>query len=262
MGKTVTFEIWDGISVITLNRAERRNAFTVELISELVEQVAACEMDQRIKVVVLTGAGKCFCAGDDPEGDPLFELDNALDREKYIRMAQQIPLMLHRMPHPVIGAIRGVACGAGLDLALGCDIRIAAEDALFGSMFAHAGLMPHMGGTYFLPRVIGMCRAMDMLFSGDLIDAAEAYRIGLVNKVVPVSELMDITMEMAGRYARRSGQSYRLTKWAVYRGSEISLSAALEHECFGQNLLLGTKDGREAARAFSKGRSQKNVTSI
>ena len=255
MGKTVTFEIWDGICIITLNRPERRNAFTVELISELVEQVAACEMDQRIKVVVLTGAGKCFCAGDDPEGDPLFELDNAPDREKYIRMAQQIPLMLHRMPHPVIGAIRGVACGAGLDLALGCDIRIAAEDARFGSMFVSAGLMPDMGGTYFLPRVVGMCRAMDMLFSGDLIDAAEAHRIGLVNKVVPVSELMDQTLEMAGRYAQGPGQAYKLTKWAVYKGLEIGLSAALEHERFGQNLLLGTDDVREAALSFSEKRA-------
>jgi len=254
MGNTVTWENRDGIGIITLNRPEKRNAFSAELISELSEQVASCETDKSVKVVVLTGAGKSFCAGGDLEGHPVFELDNPLEREVYIRMAQKIPLTFNRMQKPVIGAIRGVAGGAGLDLALGCDIRIAAEDARFGSMFVSAGLMPDMGGTYFLPRVVGLCRAMDMLFSGDLIDAAEAYRIGLVNKVVPVSELMDRTLEMARRYAQGPAQSYKLTKWAVYRGLELGLPSALEHECFGQNLLLGTEDVREAAQAFSENR--------
>lgn len=254
MGNTVTYENRDGIGLITLNRPEKRNAFSAQLISELAEQAVACEKDESVKVVVLTGAGKCFCAGGDLEGHPVFELDNPLDREQFIIKAQQIPLAFHRMPKPVIGAINGVAGGAGLDLALGCDVRIAAEDARFGSMFVSAGLMPDMGGTYFLPRIVGLCRAMDMLFSGVLIDAAEAYRIGLVNKVVPVTELMDRTLEMAQRYARGPSQSYKLTKWAVYQGLEIDLPSALEHERFGQNLLLGTKDVREAARAFTEGR--------
>lgn len=116
-------------------------------------------------MVVLTGAGKSFCAEGDLEGYPVFELDNPLEREVYIKTAQNIPLTFNRMPNPVIGAIRGVAGGAGLDLALGCDIRIAAEDTRFGSMFVSAGLMPDMGGTYFLPREVCLCRAMDMLFS-------------------------------------------------------------------------------------------------
>ena len=201
MEKAVTWETWDRISIITLNRPEKRNAFNAELISELAEHVAACEKDRRIKVVVITGAGKCFCAGGDLESQAVSEPDDPLERKKYIEMAQQILLTLHRMPKPVIGAIRGVAEGAGLDLALACDIRIAAEDARFGNMLMSADLMPRMEGTGYLPRMAGLCKAMDMCCSGEFIDATEAYRIGLVNKVVPVSELMDRTLEMAARYA-------------------------------------------------------------
>lgn len=251
MGSTVVlWERREGVGLITMNRPDRFNAMNRQLIAELAENLQGAEKDEEVKVVVITGAGKAFCAGGDIEGHPSFETDDPFVREKYIREAHVITLTLHRMPKPVIAAVNGVAAGAGLDMAMTCDIRIASEEARFTEVFAKAGLMPDMGGTYFLPRLVGVGKAMELLFTGDIIDAQEALRIGLVNQVVPSGELMTKTMELAKRLAKGPTQSYRLSKWAVYKGLELSLEAALEHEVFGQNLLLGTEDVREAAKAF------------
>jgi 2-(1,2-epoxy-1,2-dihydrophenyl)acetyl-CoA isomerase len=201
---------------------------------------------------LITGAGKAFCSGGDLEGHPSFETDDPLVRAKYIREGGRISLMLYKLPKPVIAAVNGVAAGAGLDMALACDIRIASDQARFTEVFAKAGLMNDMGGSWFLPRLVGLGKALELIFTGDIIDAQEALRIGLVNHVVPQDQVMTKSMELALRLARGPIQSYKLSKWAVYRGLDIGLEAALEHELFGQNLLLGTEDVRNAAKAFAE----------
>jgi len=255
MGSTVVlWERREGVGLITMNRPEKFNAMNRQLIAELRENLEGAEKDEEVKVVVLTGAGEGFCAGGDIEGHPSFKTDDPMVREKYMKEAQLITLLLHRMPKPIIAAVNGVAAGAGLDMAMACDIRIASEEARFTEVFAKAGLIPDMGGTYFLPRLVGVGKALELIFTGDIIDAQEALRIGLVNQVVASSELMTRAMELAKRLAQGPTQSYRLAKLAVYQGLELGLETALEHEVFGQNLLLGTEDVREAAKAFTEKR--------
>ena len=244
----------DGIGLVTLNRPEKLNAMNPQLLADLREILEEAEKDEEVKVLVLTGTGKGFCAGGDVEEHPGFKNDNPLIREKYLKEVQHVTLLLHRMPKPVIAAINGIAAGGGLDMAMACDIRIASEEALFTEVSVRAGLMPDMGGTYFLPRLVGVSKALEMIFTGDTIDAQEALRIGLVNQVAPDQELINRAMAMAKRLAQGPSQSYRFCKWAVYRGLDIELEAALEHELFGQNLLLDTEDVQEANKAFAEKR--------
>lgn len=248
----VIWEKTEGVGLITLNRPERLNAMNRELLAGLNETLEEAAADDEVKVILLTGSGKGFCAGGDVKGHPSFETDDPMIREKYIKEAQRIVLQIHRMLKPVIAAVNGVAAGAGLDLALACDIRICSVNAVFTESFAKAGLMNDMGGSYFLPRIIGLGRAMEMIYTGDIIDAQEAYRIGLVNKVHPKADMMSHAMDFAKKLAKGPGQSYRLSKWAVNRAQHTDLEAALEHEMFGQNLLLGTEDVSTAVEAFAR----------
>lgn len=248
----VNFEKTEGVGLVTLNRPERLNAMNRELLAGLNETLEEASADDEVKVILLTGSGRGFCAGGDVKGHPSFETDDPMIREKYIKEAQQVVLRIHRMPKPVIAAVNGVAAGAGLDLALACDMRICSVNAVFTESFAKAGLMNDMGGSYFLPRIIGLGRAMEMIYTGDIIDAQEAYRIGLVNKVYPKPEMMTRARAFATKLAKGPSQSYRLSKWAVYRAQQLDLEAALEHEMFGQNLLLSTEDVSKAVEAFAE----------
>jgi len=248
----IIWEKTDGVGSITLNRPERLNAMNRELLAGLNEMLEQAAADAAVKVLILTGAGKGFCAGGDIKGHPSFETDNPMIREKYIKEAQQAVLKIHRMPKPVIAAVNGVAAGAGLDLALSCDMRICSVSAVFTVSFAKAGLMNDMGGSYFLPRIIGLGRAMEMIYTGDIIDAQEAYRIGLVNKVYPKADMMSQALGFAKKLAKGPGQAYKLSKWAVSRAQHIDFEAALEHEMLGQNLLLDTEDVNTAVGAFAE----------
>ena len=254
MKTTTIIEKEEGVAVITLNRPERFNAMSTQLLSDVEEAVKALDKDDDTKVIVITGAGEAFCAGGDLEGHPAFSTDNAIDREQFVVDAQRITLALRRMPKPVIAAVNGVAAGAGMDLSLACDLRIASEKARFVEIFVRSGLMTDMGGSYLLPRLVGVGKALEILLAGDIIDADEAHRIGLVNQVVPHSELMTKTMAMARRFAKGPSQAYKLIKWSVYRGLELSIESALENEVYGQNLLLGSEDVHEAVNAFNEKR--------
>jgi 2-(1,2-epoxy-1,2-dihydrophenyl)acetyl-CoA isomerase len=252
MEKTVLWEKENGIGIISLNRPEKMNALTREVLQELSAILETLEKDASVKVVILTGRGRGFCAGGDLEGHPAFSDNSALNREGYLREAQQVTRRITGLPKPVIAAINGVAAGAGLDLALACDIRIAAEDAVFAEVFVRAGGMPDMGGTYFLPRLVGTGKALELILTGDRIDAREAWRIGLVNRIVPPSEVMTRAKELATRLAGGPSDAYRFIKWAVYRGLGQNLEDALENEIHGQSLLLGTEFMQGFARNFSK----------
>ena len=252
MEKAVTWETWDRISIITLNRPEKRNAFNAELISELAEHVAACEKDRRIKVVVITGAGKCFCAGGDLESQAVSEPDDPLERKKYIEMAQQILLTLHRMPKPVIGAIRGVAEGAGLDLALACDMRIGSPKAAFVIGYTSAGVAPDSGGTWLMPRVMGVSKTLEYIYTGDPCTSDEAYRIGLLNRLVPAEQLQEESLKLARKIAKGSPIAYRLSKLQVYKGLGMDLETALAFAMACVTIATGSEDHKEAIRSFAE----------
>jgi 2-(1,2-epoxy-1,2-dihydrophenyl)acetyl-CoA isomerase len=250
MESVVLWEKEDGVGLVTLHRPQKLNALTRQVFTELEKILAGAEDDKEVKTIILTGAGKAFCAGGDIAELPAFEVDDPLLRERDIEAANRMTLLLYRMPKPVIAAVNGLAAGAGLSIAMACDIRMASEEARFIETFVRGGLIPDMGGTYLLPRLVGLGKAFEMIYTGDMIDAHEALRIGLVNQVLPVSELMVQSTALARRLAHGSAQSYRFSKWAVHQGLESDLGAALEHEGLIQNLLLSTEEVRSAAQAF------------
>jgi 2-(1,2-epoxy-1,2-dihydrophenyl)acetyl-CoA isomerase len=252
MQKTVICENENGTGIISLNRPEKMNALTREVLQELSAVLETLGKDASVKVIILTGRGRGFCAGGDLEGHPAFSDNSALNREGYLREAQEVTRRITGLPKPVIAAINGVAAGAGLDLALACDIRIASEDAVFAEVFVRAGGMPDMGGTYFLPRLVGVGKALELILTGDRIDAREAWRIGLINRIVPSAEVMTQAKELAARLVKGPPEAYRFIKWAVYRGLGQNLEDALENEIHGQSLLLGTEFMQGFARNFSR----------
>lgn len=254
MGEFTLWEVKEGVGVLTLNRPEKHNSLNDGLIEEIGDTIESCAEDESVRVLVLKGAGKSFCSGGDLKDNRFLTTDSDLEKERCLRTLHRIPLGLRKLPQPVIGALSGVVGGGGLDLAMGCDIRIASEDARFGSLFARIGLMPDGGGTYHLPRLLGTSKALEMLLSGDLIDAREAHRIGLVNRVVEPQELEGEVLSFAGQLANGPFQSMRLTKQIVYQNLACSLENALEQEIFGQIFLSGTEDAQEGIKAFAEGR--------
>jgi 2-(1,2-epoxy-1,2-dihydrophenyl)acetyl-CoA isomerase len=250
--KLLLWEKNEGIGLLTMNRPEKYNALNRPLLLDMLKIVQEAATDDEVRVLVITGAGKAFCSGGDITGHPSFETDDMFVREKFVAEGGTLTLNINRLPKPVIAAVNGIATGAGMDMALACDIRIASDRAKFSESFSRAGMMPDMGGSWLLPRIIGLGRALEMIYTGDTIDANEAYRIGLVNHLAPHDELMKKTMEMAARFAKGPAQSYRLSKWAVYKAQNVDLQSAMEHERMGQNLLLGSQDSKIAVTAFSE----------
>lgn len=238
----ISWEVQNGVGILTLNRPKKFNALDSGLISAISGTIKECESNDSVKVLVLRGSGESFCAGGDLEGHPFFDTNSAREREKYLEGAQRITLGLRRLPQPVIAAVKGVVGGAGLDLALACDIRIASDDSRFGVLFTRMGLIPDMGGTYLLPRLVGVGKALEMMSTGDFIDAQEAFRIGPVNQVVAKGMLEPKVADFANRLAVGPLQSYRLAKWTTYRNLGLGLEDALQQESLGQNLLAGTGD--------------------
>ena len=208
MSEEIRLEVADRIATVTLNRPERRNAFTRPMIDAWAAALADCRDRGDVHVVVVTGAGKAFCSGGDIQelmGDGL-ERSAAEQRALIGEHVHRIPLTLADMDKPVIAAINGAAIGAGLDLALAMDLRFAAASARFAETYVKVGLAPGAGGAHWLPRLVGSAKALELLWTGEAIDAAEAERIGLVNRVLPDDELMPQTMALARRSptARRS----------------------------------------------------------
>ncbi len=246
--KTVRWVSREGVGLITMNRPDKLNALNRDLIKDLKEILRLAEDDKEVRALILTGEGKGFCAGGDLESHPAFVEGDPSVREKLIREGQSLTLALYRMSKPLIAAVNGVSAGAGVDIAMACDIRIASENAVFTMSFIRAGAMPDMGSTFLLPRLIGLGRAFELMLTGDTIDAGEAYRIGLVNRVVPPLDLIPEATRLALRFARASADAQRLIKSAVQRGLSQDLEQSLEYEAYGQNLLFGS----EAVKAYVK----------
>ena len=250
--KCLLYEAKDGIATLTLNRPERLNALGDTLRDDFLDAVTRAAADPDVRVMIVTGAGKGFCAGGDVKA--MNEAKEAgRERPLLDRIApsrDRTLLAMRDAPQPIIAAVNGAAAGAGMNLALGCDIRIASTAARFSQAFVKRGLHPDWGGTYFLPRAVGMARAAELIFTGDVIDAAEALRIGLVSRVVSPEDLMPAALELARKIAAGPPVAIRLTKRAIYKNAESDLRSALEFETFAQNACFDTEDAREGIRAF------------
>lgn len=257
MSDDLIFRTDGPIATIRLNRPETRNAFTVEMVDEWVAALTQCRDDDRIHAIVLTGTGdKAFCSGGDVKRmrDP--RDSTAVERKsKLFDHVLRIPLILETIDKPYIVAVNGAATGAGMDMALMGDIRFAAASARFGETYVKVGLVPGDGGAYYLPRLVGIPMALELLWTGDLIGADEALRLGIVNRVVPDAELMAETYAFAERLVMGPTLAIRMTKRMVYQSAVMDLRSALDLSSSHLSVVATSDDHKEAVRAFAEKRA-------
>lgn len=255
MNDAILCERQDDIVIWRLNRPEIRNAISdMDVIDALVELAGQVQNDKSVRVVVLTGNGPAFSSGGNVKKirSELTESDMSPSElaEWYIKGIQRIPQALYGLDAPLIAAVNGPAIGAGCDLACMCDIRIAAESARFAESFVKLGLIPGDGGSWFLPRAVGLSKAYEMAFTGDVVDAQEALACGLVSKVVPDDQLMSEVMKLAQRIAVNPPLSVRMTKQLIREGQRTELATHLHMAAFMQAVSQRTKDHVEAMSAI------------
>lgn len=252
--ETVIVEIDDGIATVTLNRPEVLNALSGQVFNELADAASILADDDSVRAVIITGGEKVFAAGADIK---MMASQSAVDVAISIRPSKRAFHLIETMKKPVIAAIAGYALGGGCELTLVTDVRIAADTAQFGLPEIKLGILPGGGGTQRLPKLIGAGKAKELIFSGDIINAEEALRIGLVNKVVPVSDLMAEAKKMAKKFASRGAVALQLAKSCINEGLQMDLEIGLqyEHKCF--SLLFATEDQKEGMTAFIEKRKPK-----
>jgi 2-(1,2-epoxy-1,2-dihydrophenyl)acetyl-CoA isomerase len=245
----------EGVATITLNRPESRNAMTGKMLGALARVLAQCEMDAAVKCLVLTGAGKGFCAGGDVKGMAAggavsddITVDEAIHRQRVSQRATAGKLFT--MPKPTIAALPGAAAGAGLSLALACDLRIMSTNAIMTTAFARVGFSGDYGGTYFMTQLLGAARARELYFLSERVSAEEALSLGLTNWVVEPDELADKTLEIATRLATGPTVAYRYIKENLNRAMAGDMDDCLDLEVTHHVHAAFTEDHREAAQAF------------
>jgi enoyl-CoA hydratase/carnithine racemase len=253
--KEIIFEQKGNIAILTLNRPDVRNTITEnEIIEEILDVCQRVQEDQTISVMILTAAGTAFSAGGNVKDMynrvGIFAGDPDQIRNNYRQGIQKIPLALQRLDVPTIAAVNGPAIGAGCDLTCMCDIRIASEKARFGETFVSVGLIPGDGGAFFLPRVIGYSKALELAFTCRVIDAAEALRLGLVSEVVPPDRLMARSLEIAAEIARQPARILRLAKRLFSLTQGKSLEETLEISAAFQALCHHSPEHMQALEAF------------
>ena len=255
MYQSIIFDSQDRIGLLKLNRPEKLNAFGGPIRDEILDVLARISTDDTIRVLVVTGEGRGFSAGGDI--DHLKHLRENKDEQGFrtvLGKGQQITRAMRALPKPVIAAVNGPCAGAGFSFALGCDIRIASDRATFGPSFALIGLHPDWGGSWFLPKLVGSAKACELVFTGTMISAQEADKMGLVNRVVPHDELMPITMELAGRMAKNPPGVLRLAKESIYRSLSSDLETAFARETQVQIECFYSEDFLEGLTAFKEKR--------
>lgn len=241
----------DGIVKITLNRPEKLNAFIGHMRRDLAEALEHAGSDRTVRVVIITGAGRAFCAGGDIAY--MAELIGRRDTDEFSRLlgsARRVVTVIRQMTKPVLAEVNGAASGAGCNLALACDLRLASTEATFSQSFVKLGLHPDWGGTYFLPQLVSPNKACEMFFLGEVIDAQEALRLGIVNQVVAPEALEEATLELATRLRDASPLSIAAAKQAVYLSQSAELEEMLRYETEAQLRCFDSEDGREGIRAF------------
>jgi len=252
--KTVILEKNEGVAFITLNQPQKMNAVDQEMIEEMIFAAKEVEDDPLVKVVVLTGSGRGFCAGGDLDST-MYDIKDPGDLSGVLLRFGQLSLSLRNMPKPVIAMVEGIAAGAGFSFVLACDIIIASDKARFGHVYQNIGVQSDCGATYFLPRMVGTPKACELIFTGDIIDAHEAERIGLVNRVVPAEDLREKTMELALRLAGKSSFAIGMAKKSIYQASNMDLATAIEFETRAHTLTMLSDDMQEGIAAFKEKRS-------
>lgn len=249
--KTILYKKEGGKVTITLNRPRALNALNREIIDELFTALKEAARDPEVKVLILTGAGRAFCFGADvSEFRSQIETGNIAPALLLLQKVQEIIRLLIGAPKPIIAGLNGFATGLGLDLALACDLRVAAERARLAEAYISMGLVPDGGGTFFLPRLVGLARAAEMIFTGEPLSAAEAERLGLLNRVVPTEELPKAIDILADKLIKSPSLALRLAKQALWKNLEGNLASALQEEAHSQKICLASEDHREAVRAF------------
>jgi 2-(1,2-epoxy-1,2-dihydrophenyl)acetyl-CoA isomerase len=259
--KEILFEVQDGVATITLNRPERMNAFTTVMLDEWTRAIEIARDDDEVRAVVLTGQGRGFCTGMDVgqeaagRGVLRGELTPADQRNQLRYSVHRVPRALQLLDKPYIAAVNGAAVGAGMDMASMADIRFAAETARFGMAYVRMGIIPGDGGAYFLPRLVGLQKALELIWTGDLFDAQEALNIGYVLRVYPADSLLAETQAFARRLAEGPAVAIQLAKRLVYRGLEVGLEQALDLAQSAMVIARSTEDAREGPRAFVEKRA-------
>jgi len=248
----------DGVMTITLNRPDKLNSFIGHMRRDLAEALEQAGSERSIRVVILTGAGRAFCAGGDIEF--MAELMERRDSEEFARIlgaGRRVILAIRQMTKPVIAAVNGIAAGAGCNLALACDLRLASTAASFTQSFVKVGLNPDWGGTYFLPRLVTPNKACELFFLGETLKAEEAARLNIVNQVVSPEELDSATLELAQRLKVAPPIAIAAAKQAVYMSEANDLDEMLRYETESQIRCFESEDGHEGVRAFLEKREPK-----
>lgn len=247
MYETILYELVGGVAKITLNRPDKFNSFTLQMHKELMDALKKSDKNSEVRCIVLTGAGKAFNAGQD-----LGEIQGGkVDFGDFLRNRYNPLIMqMQNTMKPIIAAVNGVAAGAGMSLALACDIRLVSEKASFADVFVNIGLVPDSGGCYFLPRLVGLGKAMELAMTGDKVTAEEAYQIGLANKVFPLEDFEQQVMAYAERLAQLPTKGIGLIKRAMIKGLTLNLEDTLEYEATSQEIAGATEDHVEGVQAF------------
>ncbi len=252
----VLVDVTDRVGTLTLNRPEKLNAFAGEMRREVADALDELERDDNVRVIVITGAGRAFCAGADVGYMAELIAKQDVDAmEALVEAGRRVVMTIRDSAKPVIAAVNGVAAGGGANLALACDIRIASVNARLAQSFNKIGLHPDWGGTYFLPRLVGPSRALELMWGAEPLDANECERLGLFNRVVPHDALARTVGEYARALAAKPAVSLALTKRAVYISLDRSLPEMLDYELDAQLRLFASGDAAEGIRAFVEKRS-------
>jgi 2-(1,2-epoxy-1,2-dihydrophenyl)acetyl-CoA isomerase len=248
-GDKLVVTVQDNIKHITFNRPERRNSVDSETMQLLHEEIQRSAEDT-CRAIILTGAGEAFCAGADLQGSGGEDI-RSIDVTSALRNRTNPTILAMRsLPKPIIARVHGAAAGVGCNYALACDVIIASTQAKFGQLFVKIGLMPDGGGTYFLPRLVGYAKAFELMATGDLLDAEEALRIGLINRVVPIEELDSTVNQMAARFASAPAIALANIKVGLNLGERTDLATALDFEAVHQAACFRSQDFAEGVKAF------------
>ena len=246
--ENVICEVDNTTAILTINRPKSLNALNRQTLDEIIHCFTELDKDSSVRAVIITGAGeKSFVAGADISYMHQFD---ALEGREFGRLGHQAMAVVEQFSRPVIAAVNGFALGGGCELALACDIRIASENAKFGQPEVNLGVIPGFGGTQRLPRLVGTGHASELLFTGDIIDASEAERIGLVNRVVPLEQLLDECRGIAAKIASRAAVAVTLCKEVVRDGVEMDLVRACQHEADIFGMCFASADQKEGMKAF------------
>lgn len=252
----VLFAVEDGVGTITLNRPDRLNAFAGEMRQELGRIFEAAASDDRVRVLLVTGAGRGFCTGADVEYmRDLIARAAWQEARELVAMGARVVSAIQAVPKPVIAAVNGPAAGGGANLALACDIRLASDRASIGQTFNRIGLHPDWGGTYFLPRLVGPAKALELILTAEMVDAAEGARLGLFNRVVPHERLMEESRRLAAQLVAKPAIAVALAKRACAMSPGATLETMLAVEMEHQVRCFQTNDALEGIRAFTEKRT-------